>query len=179
MWRRIWYRVTQFFNALTARASPAEIEQAIDVLAPEARVLFGRQSRLDQCHALAVWRSLCQAGHTNPQLLSAALLHDVGKAAARLTPWQRAAIVALDRLAPGALRRLGNGELTEEGRAAGLRHPFAVTIRHAELGACWALEAGCSPLTVALIRRHQDRVTSAETEEDRLLAVLQTADDAH
>jgi len=179
MWRRIWYRVSQFFHALTARAAPAEVAQAITLLPADARVLFGRQSRADQCHALAVWRSLRQAGYSNPQLLSAALLHDVGKAAARLTLWQRAAIVALDRFAPRALQRLGHSGVAGEGRAWGWRHPFAVTVHHAELGARWAEEAGCSPVTVTLIRRHQDRVVSAETEADRLLAALQAADDAH
>jgi hypothetical protein len=179
MWRRIWYRVSQFFHALTARASPAEVAQAIAVLPADARVLFGRQSRADQCHALAVWRSLRRSGYSNPKLLSAALLHDVGKAAARFTLWQRATIVALERFAPRALQRLGRDGVAGVGQAGGWRHPFVVTIRHAELGARWAEEAGCSQVTVTLIRRHQDRVISAETEVDRLLAALQTADDAH
>jgi len=73
-------------------------------------MLFRCQTIQDQRHALAVYHKLCHAGHTNPQLLAAALLHDVGKAAARLPAWQRAVIVLLDRFAPRLLARLSQGE---------------------------------------------------------------------
>lgn len=175
------YRVGQFLRALTARVPDEEVEQAITVLPPEARALFRRQAAQDQHHALAVYHTLCRAGHTNPQLLAAALLHDMGKAAARLPAWQRAVIVLLDRFAPRLLARLGRGE--PQGGALSLpkgwRRPFVVHALHAEVGARWAQEAGCSPLTVALIRRHQDRMASRSSftvEEDQLLAALQAAD---
>jgi len=172
------YRVEQFLRALAARVSEEEVEEAIQILTPEAQALFRYQVAQDQRHALAVYHALRQAGHRNPQLLAAALLHDVGKAAARLPAWQRAVIVLLERFAPRLLARLGRG-----GRRGGVlslskgwRRPFAVHARHPEVGAQWAQEAGCSPLTVALIRRHQDRLTSYQTEEDQLLAALQAAD---
>ena len=40
-----------------------------------------------------------------------------------------------------------------------------------------AQAAGSDALTVALIRRHQDKLGSIDSEEDRLLQLLQTADD--
>jgi hypothetical protein len=182
--KRLSYRVGQFLRALTAHVPEEEIEQAMRVLTPEAQALFRRQATADQRHALAVYHVLRRAGHTNRQLLAAALLHDVGKAAARLPAWQRALIVLLDRFAPRLLACLSRGEL--EGHALSLpkgwRHPFVAHARHAEVGARWAREAGCSPLTVALIRRHQDRPTSCSpltTEEDQLLAALQAADSTH
>ena len=172
------YRVGQFVQALTARVPEQEAEQAIRILTPEAQALFRRQAVQDQRHALAVYRTLCQAGRTNPQLLAAALLHDVGKAAARLPAWQRAIIVLLERFAPRLLARLGQGELPQ-----GWRRPYVVHIQHPETGARWAQEAGCSPLTVALIRRHQDGLASGSSlagggvnEENQLLAALQAAD---
>ncbi len=58
----------------------------------------------------------------------------------------------------------------------GWRRPFVVHARHPEVGSRWAQEAGCTPLTVALIRRHQDGLTGRQTEEDQLLAALQAAD---
>ena len=181
------YRVRQFLRALIARApEEKEVEQAICLLAPEARALFCRQAIQDQRHALAVYHTLRQAGHTAPQLLAAALLHDVGKAAAQLPPWQRAIIVLLNRFAPRLLLRLGQGEpqgcvLSGSAELAkvlpqGWRRPFIVHVHHPEVGARWAQEAGCSPLTVALIRRHQDRITNSQTEEDQLLVALQAAD---
>lgn len=172
------YRVEQFLRALTAQISEEEVEQAVCILTPEARALFRCQAVQDQRHALVVYHALRQAGHTSPQLLAAALLHDVGKAAARLPAWQRAALVLLEHFAPCLLAHLSQGEPQARALslAKGWRRPFVVHARHPEVGSRWAQEAGCSPLTVALIRRHQDRLTGCQTEEDQLLAVLQAAD---
>jgi len=176
--RALCYRVGQFLRALTAQVSEEEAERAILILTPEARTLFRRQAAQDQRHALAVYHTLRQEGHTNPQLLAAALLHDAGKAATRLPAWQRGIIVLLKRFAPRLL-----AHLSREGSLGctlslpkGWHRPFVVYARHPEVGARWAQEAGCSPLTVALIRRHQDRVVTCQTEEDRLLVALQVAD---
>jgi hypothetical protein len=166
-------------------------------------MLFRRQAIQDQRHALAVYHRLCRAGHTNPQLLAAALLHDAGKAAAWLPAWQRAVIVLLNRFTPRLLARLsqrepqgrilgdsmtrldGSAKLTSEAPSKpdpakvlpeGWRRPFVVHAWHPEVGARWAQEAGCSALTVALIRRHQDQISNCQTEEDQLLAILQAAD---
>ncbi len=184
MVKTIRYRVGQFLRALTARVPEEEVRQATHILTPEARALFHRQSAQDQRHALAVYHTLRRAGHTHPQLLAAALLHDVGKAAARLTAWQRAIIVLLNRFAPRLLGRLGRGGPWESALSLprGWRRPFVVHARHPQVGAHWAREAGCSPLTVALIRRHQekpaDRQTEQadQTEEEQLLTALQAAD---
>ncbi len=172
------YRVRQFFRALVARVSEEEVEQAIHILTPEAQALFRRQAIQDQRHALEVYRTLRQAGHTNPQLLAAALLHDVGKAAARLPPWKRAVIVLLNHFAPRLLTRLSHGELKGHALSLpkGCRRAFIVHACHPKVGAHWARDAGCLPLTVALIRRHEDKLASCKTEEDQLLAALQAAD---
>lgn len=164
------YRAGQFFRALAAQVPEEEVEQAIGILTPEAQRLFRRQAAQDQRHALAVYRVLYENGHTNPHLLAAALLHDVGKAAAPLSVWHRTLIVLLGRFAPRLLDDLGLGEPT------GWRTPFVTHARHAETGARWAEEAGCSPLTVTLIRRHHERPVARSAEEDRLLLALQTAD---
>ncbi len=196
------YRVGQFLRALAARVSEEEVEQAIRILTPEARALFRCQAVQDQRHALVVYHALRQAGHTNPQLLAAALLHDVGKAAARLPAWQRAVIVLLEHFAPCLLARLSQGEprgralslpkepalslpkepalpapsVVEGSLPKGWSRPFVVHARHPEAGSRWAQEAGCTPLTIALIRRHQDGLSGRQTEEDQLLAALQAAD---
>ena len=173
MVKTIRYRVGQFLRALTAGVADREAEQAMHVLTPEAQAVFRRQSIQDQRHALAVYDTLRQAGHTNPHLLAAAMLHDSGKAAAWLPPWQRAVIVLLDRFSPRLLARLSKGE------PRGWRRSFVVHAQHPEAGAYWAHEAGCSPVTVSLIRRHHDRLESHPSpanEQDQLLAALQAAD---
>jgi len=164
------YRVRQFFRALTARVSDEELEQVAHILTPASLTLFRSMTTQDQRHALEVYRVLHRAGHTDSQLMTAALLHDVGKSTARLWAWQRAIIVLLERFAPRLLARLSRGKLR------GWRRPFIVHVRHPEIGACWAEEAGCPPLTIALIRRHHDRLGNYRTEEDQLLVALQEAD---
>ncbi|MBN1979869.1 MAG: hypothetical protein JW918_20945 [Anaerolineae bacterium] len=167
------YRVGQFFRGLTARVSDEEAERATRTLTAEAQALFRRQTIQDQRHALAVYGAIRQAGHTNPHLLAAALLHDAGKAAARLSPVHRSIIVLLGRFAPSLLARLSQGEPRSWNR------PFVVHAQHPQIGARWAEEAGCSPLAVALIRRHEEKQIVVQTEQDRLLAILQAVDDAN
>jgi hypothetical protein len=191
MIKAVHYRVGQFIQALTARVPEEEVTQVVRVLTPEAQALFRRQAIQDQHHALAVYHTLCRAGHTNPQLLAAALLHDVGKAAARLPAWQRAIIVLLERFAPRLLARLSREGPQKHGQdlPGGWRRSFVVHAQHPEIGARWAREAGCSPLTVALIRRHQEKLSSDaalagrnvdgekdENEQNQLLTALQAAD---
>jgi hypothetical protein len=184
------YRVWQFFTALTARVSDEELGRIAWVLTPASLALFRSMATQDQRHSLDVYATLRQAGHTNRDLLIAALLHDVGKSIAQLYPWQRAIIVLLGRFAPPLSTHLGRSDgLPDhvssplEGRApdwpTGWRRGFIANAHHAEIGARWAQEAGCSPQSVSLIRRHQDRLensTPAANEHDRLLAVLQEAD---
>jgi hypothetical protein len=172
MVRAVHYRVEQFLRALTARhAIPEErVEQAAQILTPEAQALFARQAPQDQRHTLAVYDTLRQEGHTDQDLLAAALLHDVGKAATQLPAWQRGMFVLTERFAPGVL------DLAMRSEAGSRWGSLADYAGHAEIGAHWAEKVGCSPLTVALIRRHEERLETCQTEEDRLLAILQAAD---
>jgi hypothetical protein len=165
------YRVRQFFSALVARVSPDDLREADEVLPPEAQKLFRRMNVSDQRHSLNVMRTLRQQGHTEPDVLAAALLHDVGKSAVWIPPWHRAIIVLARRFAPGVLAWLTRGE------PRGWRRPFVVHRQHTEIGAEWAAQAGCSALTVLLIRRHQEPLRRApQDEQERLLVALQRAD---
>jgi hypothetical protein len=166
------YRVRQFWWALRAQV-PADAWPAIEsILTGEQSALFRTVLPSDQRHSLNVYRALLAAGENNRDLLVAALLHDVGKAGGQLRLWHRVVIVLLRALWPAALESLSQGQT--EGWRAG----FVIHRQHPELGAARAQAVGCSPLTVALIRRHQElpAATSGCTEEDRLLAALQRAD---
>ncbi len=173
----------QFFAALSARVSQDDLRQADAHLPPEARRLFRKMSAADQRHSLAVMRALEGAGHTHPALLTAALLHDAGKSAARLTPVHRAVIVLLGRFWPAALewlaRELPGGDSSLANPVPGKinwRWPFIVHRCHPGLGAQWAKQAGCDASSVALIRRHQELVTEPRDEFEQLLVQLQQAD---
>jgi hypothetical protein len=167
------YRVRQFFNALLARVSPDDLRQVDAILPSGAQGLFRKMSVSDQRHGLNVLHMLLQEGHTERDLLAAALLHDAGKSAAWVTPVHRTIIVLTRHFVPGVLAWLSRGEP----RRAAWRHPFVIHQQHPEIGAQWAAQAGCSAMTVALIRRHQEplRRTPQDLEEEWLVA-LQQAD---
>jgi hypothetical protein len=168
------YRFRQFFGALTARVGDDEEWALAELLTLPQRDIFRRMAPNDQRHGLNVCSTLRRAGYDDPALLTAALLHDAGKAAGRIWLWQRTLIVLLERWAPGLLRRLERGAAFEE--APWWRRGFVINRLHPELGARWAAQADCSPTTVALIRRHQESVQVVTSEQDRHLAALQWAD---
>lgn len=165
------YRVWQFVNALAARGlTPSDRTFVARCLAPSQQALFERMAPADQQHAVAVARLLLEQGLTEPALLQAALLHDVGKANSGLNLAYRTTIVLLRTLWPAALDWLS-------ARDAGWRRPFYRHRHHPERGARLAEAAGADPVAVELIRRHQDhqrRVPASRI--DRLLAALQAAD---
>jgi len=128
--------------------------------------------RYDRRHAAGVARALLARGHREPELVAAALLHDVGKTVggpARLRLWHRVTVVLLRAVSPGLLSRLGR-----DGRAGSWRAAFYVQLHHATIGARLAEQAGCPSRTVELIRSHEDRVAAAR---DPQLAALQAVDD--
>jgi len=77
---RVTYRLTQFWQLITAEPlTAAAIEEITAVITPAEFDLYQRYSLTDQQHTYQVLSLLRQAGHTQPALLTAALLHDVGK----------------------------------------------------------------------------------------------------
>jgi hypothetical protein len=169
-----WYRIQQFWQIVTARPLTPDGQTAVNhtLTAPGQRELFQKLSLSDQWHSLRVMQTLQAAGHNDRRLLMAALLHDVGKTKLSLTLWDRTLIVLFSFLWPGKVAEWGEGD----GRD--WRRPFVVKARHPEWSAEMAAAAGCSPLSVSLMRRHQDKLPeTAVTPEDQLLRQLQWADD--
>ena len=166
------YRVRQFIQATGALIRPAEIEEALltRYLPPQALDLYRAMPSQDRQHASNVFRTLQQEGYNDPDLLAAALLHDVGKSApprGGLRLWHRVAVVLMRAFWPGLLKRIGQEERD------GWQRPFYIQLHHPALGAELARQAGCSPITVGLIRRHED---PPQQEDEPLLAALQAAD---
>lgn len=168
------YRLGQFWRIVTARPLPtaARTEMAAALTPPEV-ALFECLSTSDQWHSWRVMQTLRAAGHDQPDLLAAALLHDVGKTRWPLTVWDRTLIVLAQAIWPKRAATWG-----QRREARGWRRPFVVKTQHPIWGAEMAAAAGCRPLTIALIRRHQDPLPDeAYSEEERLLGYLQWADD--
>jgi hypothetical protein len=103
----------------------------------------------DRRHALDVAARLAAAGQRDPDLLTAALLHDNAKGH-RMRLWHRVAGVLLEAVAPKALARLASPEQTS------WRYPFHLYLHHAALSADAAVAAGCSPRAATFIRGMPD-----------------------
>jgi hypothetical protein len=181
------YRTRQFWQALELRnlglsrkKDLTDLEQARTVLSAPLFILFTRLQPSEQAHSLRVLQALQVEGENQPDLLAAALLHDVGKIRMPLRLWERVLIVLVHP--------------AEQTNQSGWRRSFARFIKslkitnkallvaenHAAWGAELAVSAGASPLTISLIRRHQEIIpptTGSITLEDQLLRKLQTGDD--
>lgn len=169
---RIAYRLRQLRANLSAEplSEPAR-QEVSELLTPAELALFDRFSYPDQWHSYRVLHCLMDAGYNHPDLLKAALLHDVGKIQCPLSVWDRTVIVLGGALFPSRIERWGQGS------PEGWQRPFVARAQHPEWGAQMAQAAGSRPAVVDLIRRHQDKVVTPQTDGDQLLARLQWADD--
>ena len=170
---RAFYRVGQGLRALFTHLSPVDDAPAERLLSPALYALYRRMRRSERQHSLRVLRDLRAVGHSDPDLLAAALLHDVGKSRAPFGVPAKTLVVLVRAVAPQAYRRWGSGP------ACGWRRPFAVSVQHPAWGAEMVAAAGGSPRTVELIARHQDTLDAPpQTEMDHLLLALQAVDDS-
>jgi putative nucleotidyltransferase with HDIG domain len=170
------YRVWQFIHATGAWIRAEVVDEALiaSYLPPRAVDLFLSMPYYDQQHALNVLGTLQGQGHRDPDLMAAALLHDLGKSVSRVGRprlWHRVATVLGHAFWPDLLQRL-----SREDPGGGWRQPFYIQEHHATLGAQLAQEVGCSPVTVDLIRHHEE---SGSQILDPRLAALQAADSAN
>ncbi len=168
---RLFYRVRQFFGGVFAQVSDEDQREADAVLNPAAREWFHSLPRDLQWHGVQVMRDLKRAGVDQSAVLAAALLHDAGKAEGPNGPLVRTLIVLARRLAPGWFARR---KTIDYGLAQGIDRILAVACQHPTIAAERAAACGCDPVTIDLIRRHQDPVHGAD---DALLQLFQQVDD--
>jgi hypothetical protein len=173
---RVRYRVQQFMASLWPRVSAEQQAELSRWLPPQAVALFLQMTLRDQHHSLSVLHRLRQIAPDQPDLLAAALLHDVAKTAqpgSRMRLHHRVLVVLMELARPGWVQQIARNDPGD------WRYPFYLHLHHPVLGARLAEQAGCSSLTVELIRRHQEKLEhEPQNETERLLALLQAADDA-
>jgi hypothetical protein len=151
-------RVRQFAAAVTARVSEDERELLNSTLTPSEQQLFARMPLFDQRHSLDVYHTLARAGHDDPALLKAALLHDCGKVDDDGRPLPLVyygLFVVLKRLAPALYARAARS-----GRPA-LR-PFAVHAEH-DLRSAHMAEAAGNHDVAAILRDYAARRGTVQT----------------
>ena len=171
MLSRLAYRLRQFWNALPIPRKRVESEALLPHLSPSQIVLFRRMQPSEQAHSYQVLERLKAAGQTDPDLLAAALLHDVGKVLYPLSILDRVVIVLGKRFFRSKARQWS------EGAPNRFRRPFVVAVHHPAWGADLSRQAGASARTVDMIRRHQDPLSPNQASHTgRLLAILQAAD---
>ncbi|HEX5502425.1 MAG TPA: hypothetical protein VFW96_07355 [Thermomicrobiales bacterium] len=170
---RARYRVRQFRRALAPVVHARDRALAAAVLTPAQHAAFARLPAADRRHAAAVLRLLLAAGARDPDLLVAALLHDLGKVAAdgrgRARLPHRVAKVLLERYWPAAWARASARPRRGPLRGCYLLH------HHPALGAARAARLGASPRACALIAAHQDGPPPPGLED--ALRLLRWADD--
>jgi len=149
MLRRAAYRIRQFWSALRARPRVEEMHIARQALAEPLFRLFQKMQPTEQAHSLVVYQKLVAQGENDPDLLAAALLHDMGKIRAPLNVWERAWIVILRASFPKQVPAWGCGQPT------GWRKALVVAEQHPAWGAELAHAAGANERVTRLIRDHQ------------------------
>ncbi len=141
------------------------------VLPPAAQAWFHSLPRDLQWHGLQVMHDLQRAGVDQAEVLAAALLHDAGKAVGPSGPLARTMIVLALRLAPAWSARR---KKIDYRAARGFDRVLAIAYQHPDIAAEKALECGCDPVTIDLIRYHQD---TARMVNDPILRLFQQVDD--
>lgn len=168
--RQGWfYRIRQFITALIAIIHLEERVLLVRALSDPQLLLFERMPRFAQRHSLNVYHTLVRAGHTDPYLLQAALLHDCGKVdeEGRAIPLiYYGLIVVVQRYAPDLYERAAR-----HGR--GLFYPFALHASHEWRSVAYAEAAGSPPEVVQILRDYAERRVTPFTE------ALRAADDAN
>lgn len=147
------YRLWQVREQL-GFAAPLSNEERGEVarwLPSTAFALFTSMTPADQRHSLRVCLGLQAGGCVDPDMLAAALLHDVGKARGRVPFWTRPVIVIGKRFAPGLLTRVA---VYPRDGLPRWRRELGNAWWHAEVGANLAAAAGLSERATLYIRTH-------------------------
>lgn len=144
----------RFFRSVHRKGpSAAEEAWAADQLLPTERDLWFSMSDADRHHAVLVAQQVAATfGQQRARpVLSAALLHDVGKTVSGLSLYGRVTATLI-------IAVVGRARAATWTR--GFKRQVALYARHPELGADMLARTGSDPLTVAWAREHHSPETA-------------------
>lgn len=160
------YRARQVLWALRPHVTADELAEAESLLGAKLFEAFCAMDDGDKRHCIDVFSAARNAGCEDRAVLTAALIHDCGKASSRedgrIRLWHRIAYVALTTLSPGLVARMAR-------RPGGMR----LLHQHPERGLEIASALGAPADVLELMRRMEDKGDS-----DERVRLLQAADDA-
>ena len=163
-------RVRQTILAATAYLRPVGDERARAYLSDTEYELYMQMKRSDRQHHLRLLGYLLKRNHSHPALLTAALLHDVGKSTVSFSILDRILAVVVNQLWPAKFKAWSTGEPT------GWKTPFVASANHPRWGAELLTAAGGDEAAVALVRHHQDKIGAVPPHLRELLSLLKEAD---
>ena len=146
---KVGHLIKRFVGSLWPAGPGTEEERWVGSMLSEGELkLWRRMSRADRRHAVGVGRRVERAlgDEATPPVLAAALLHDVGKTAARLGTYGRVVATMAGSFAPKMAGPWSQGR--------GFTRRVGLYLRHSELGADMLALAGSDPLTVTWVREH-------------------------
>lgn len=164
-------RIRQTILAATAYFRSADDNLARKYLSDAEFELFMQMKRSDRQHHLRVLSYLLKREHTHPALLTAALLHDVGKSTVKFTIPDRIMAVVVKKLFPAKFREWSRSDIS------GWKKPLVVSAKHPKWGAEMLTAVGGDDVAVALVYHHQDPICSVSEDLHHLLTLLKEADD--
>lgn len=154
------YRIKQFYWSITARLNEEDVDFINKYLNEEEIKLFIMLVVYEQKHSIKVARDVikeCNQRGINPNMLmKAALLHDIGKITNRLNIVDKSAIVLLDKLTRGKLKK-----------AKGIKK-IEIYYNHGEKGVEVLKPYGYNDRLLYLIKNHHNNLIVGDIELDIL-----------
>jgi len=147
--KTLWHLVKRFFGSLKQKSvNEEDLLWVQRILSQEEMHLWKEMPENDQCHSIEVARRAeMLLGKFEPEILAAALLHDLGKTKSQAGVWTRVLATLLGLILPKEKKE----KWVEKSGIAGKIGQY---LQHPAQGANLLRAAGSAPLVVAWAEEH-------------------------